>query len=619
MNGVPPRLVIVSVFLIVPYAYEPLASFPTRNNGAHHMAWPSRSGYPKASSLPLTTTTAADYKRGQMPSARDPATTSRIMASVRSRDTKPEKALRRALHFAGLRFLVCPKGVPGRPDVYFPSRGVAVFVDGDYWHGNSWRARGFTSLVEQFSKWANPEFWLQKISGNIARDRRVDADLRAAGIQPLRLWESEVLADLPGCVRRVVAALDHADGRGERLTSIEMFTGAGGLALGLAEAGFDHLAIIEWDKHACASIRGNQRGMPRVAFWPLYEMDVRRFDFKPYADKTSLLAAGVPCQPFSLGGKHAGNRDDRNMFPEVMRAVRDLRPKMVLVENVKGLLRQGFRPYFEYILLQLEMPDIAPGEGEAWEAHKARLLRERAGRDGLRYDTSAQLINCADYGAPQVRQRVFVAAVRRDLGVRWSPLTPTHSADALLYAQWVDGSYWREHKLPVPKTTPPELRDRVRALGAEGRPATKRWRTVRDALRGLPVPAHGQEDLEFTNHVGNPGARSYPGHTGSPYDWPAKTLKAGVHGVPGGENMLRYPNGQVRYFTAREAARVQTFPDEYRFSGAWGECMRQVGNAVPVIVAKIIATAARTLLDSVTSGAGTTGPTEPPESQDGQC
>ena len=84
------------------------------------------------------------------------------------------------------------------------------------------------------------------------------------------------------------------------------------------------------------------------------------------------------------------------------------------------------------------------------------------------------------------------------------------------------------------------------------------------------------------NHRFNPGARSYPGHTGSPWDQPSKTLKAGDHGVPGGENTLRHPNGRVRYFTVREAARLQTFPDGYEFHGSWTETMRQLGNAVPV-------------------------------------
>ncbi|MDR3505254.1 MAG: DNA cytosine methyltransferase, partial [Acidocella sp.] len=90
------------------------------------------------------------------------------------------------------------------------------------------------------------------------------------------------------------------------------------------------------------------------------------------------------------------------------------------------------------------------------------------------------------------------------------------------------------------------------------------------------------------NHNFQAGARSYAGHTGSPYDEPAKTLKAGVHGVPGGENMLARSDGTVRYFTVRESARLQTFPNDFVFHGSWTESMRQIGNAVPVLLAKTI-------------------------------
>jgi DNA (cytosine-5)-methyltransferase 1 len=119
--------------------------------------------------------------------------------------------------------------------------------------------------------------------------------------------------------------------------------------------------------------------------------------------------------------------------------------------------------------------------------------------------------------------------------------------------------------------------------------------TVRDALRDLPDPVL-EDTSEFHNHKFQAGARSYPGHTGSPLDLPAKALKAGDHGVPGGENMMVFPNGALRYFTVREAARLQCFPDGYVFHGAWSETMRQLGNAVPVRLAQVLARSVATAL-----------------------
>jgi DNA (cytosine-5)-methyltransferase 1 len=373
------------------------------------------------------------------------------------------------------------------------------------------------------------------------------------------------------------------------LVSIELFTGAGGLALGTAAAGFHHLAVVELERNACDTLQLNRKLVIPDIHEDIKPVDVHAVNFSYYVNSLDLLAAGVPCQPFSLAGKHRGHRDHRNLFPEVFRAVCQARPKALLIENVKGLTRKSFAPYFEYIQLCLSRPCDAPRDGETWEAHKVRLLSEGhlPPADGLSYWVKPHLVNCADFGVPQKRERVLIVGFRSDLGVEWTAPSPTHSEDALLYAQWVDGSYWKEHSLKQPRV-PEHLRKRVEKLRlAESPPPHKRWRTVRDAIGDLPAPFELREHPEIPNHFSNPGARAYPGHTGSPWDEPAKTLKAGDHGVPGGENMLRHSNGQVRYFTIREAARIQTFPDTYVFAGAWTECLRQLGNAVPVEAARV--------------------------------
>ena len=113
------------------------------------------------------------------------------------------------------------------------------------------------------------------------------------------------------------------------MRSVELFTGAGGLALGLEAAGFRHDVVIESNKYCCDTIRENQaRGFAPLRGWRLYAGDVRRFDFQSIEGEIDLLAGGPPCQPFSIGGKHQGPLDKRDMFPEVARAVRELRPRL---------------------------------------------------------------------------------------------------------------------------------------------------------------------------------------------------------------------------------------------------------------------------------------------------
>jgi DNA (cytosine-5)-methyltransferase 1 len=386
------------------------------------------------------------------------------------------------------------------------------------------------------------------------------------------------------------------------MKTVELFSGAGGLGIGLRNAGFEAAKVVEWDRDCCDTIRGNQRrNNAYVRGWPLVHGDVRAVDFSEYRGKVQLVSGGPPCQPFSLGGKHQAYRDDRDMFPQAIRAVREIAPKAFVFENVKGLTRASFRNYFEYIKLQLTHPEVSRRPEESWESHHARLERHHVSGShlGLRYNVVSRVLNAADYGVPQRRERVFIVGFREDVGVEWCFPNATHSGDALLWDQRIGGEYWDRHHISrrnaIPEGSP---EDDIRGLGE--RPQLKPWRTVRDAICDLPDPeADPEGSLRFHNHRFQPGARAYPGHTGSPLDQPAKTLKAGDHGVPGGENMLRKPSGEVRYFTVRESARLQTFPDSYRFHGCWTEAMRQIGNAVPVTLATVVGNAVRSRLEAL--------------------
>lgn len=387
-----------------------------------------------------------------------------------------------------------------------------------------------------------------------------------------------------------------APDRAEAGTSIELFTGGGGLALAMHGAGFRHLLAVELERRACATLRANiardyyaDSLLPAELDdpWPLIEGDVREVDFSPWEGRVDVIAGGVPCQPWSLGGVHRGFDDTRNLWPELFRSVREVRPRAIIAENVKGLLRPSFKPYYDYILHELAAPFEQRVDGEEWRDHDKRLikaLKTDAADPTERYDVFYQLVNAADYGVPQQRWRVFVVALRRDLGLGgWQFPYATHSERSLWHAQ-NSGDYWDDHALDprggfAPDVTAPP--DRL-----------KRWRTLRDALRDVPEPTGDWiEHPDWVHHVGWPGARIYAGHTPNELDKPAKTVKAGVHGVPGGESVLRRDDGAIRYLTVREVARIMTFPDDWRLSGPRGEQMRQLGNAVPVDLGAVVANA----------------------------
>lgn len=369
---------------------------------------------------------------------------------------------------------------------------------------------------------------------------------------------------------------------------LNLFAGAGGLAVGLHQAGFGPLHLYDHDKHACATLKYNIKSNTPTISGKVLEQDLTQYNWSCIDRSVRILAAGVPCQPFSLAGKHYADLDDRNLFPIVLRAIQELQPVAFLLENVRGILRDSCQEYFEYLLRYLEFPALQPHSHELWPDHDKRLKNHRRSASYQPvYRVSWKLLEAADYGVPQMRQRVFIVGTCYDLPIYKFP-KQTHSKHALIESQ-LQGTYWEARDLPK-SATPPLNKAPTADLGLDP------WVTVRDAISDLPEPSQSQ-DQSWMNHWHIGGARSYHGHTGSAIDWPSKTIKAGVHGVPGGENTMIDHDGHIRYYTLREAARIQSFPDSHYFEGARLHVTRQIGNAVPSLLAKAVLASLSQLLN----------------------
>ena len=176
-----------------------------------------------------------------------------------------------------------------------------------------------------------------------------------------------------------------------KLQSVEMCAGAGGQALGLEQAGFNHAALVEIEKHCCNTLALNR---PQ---WNVLNKDLAEFDGRPYAG-VDLLAGGLPCPPFSVAGKQLGKKDERNLFPEAVRLVEEIRPKAVMIENVRGLLGAVFTDYRQHLSTQLH---------------------------NLGYQTDWHLFNASDFGVPQLRPRVVFVAIQKDLWPKFRWPMPT--------------------------------------------------------------------------------------------------------------------------------------------------------------------------------------------------
>lgn len=210
--------------------------------------------------------------------------------------------------------------------------------------------------------------------------------------------------------------------------SIEICAGAGGQALGLEMAGFEHSALVEIEPPACATLRLNR---PQ---WNVIEGDVKAFSASKYKG-IDLVAGGVPCPPFSKAGKQLGKDDERDLFPEAVRLVRECRPRAVMLENVRGFLDAVFDDY------------------------RGKLANQLA---SLGYVTDWKLLNASDYGVPQLRPRVIVVAVKKDAAEFFSWPRPSARAatptvgealyDLMSERGWRGASAWRERASDIAPT-----------------------------------------------------------------------------------------------------------------------------------------------------------------------
>ncbi len=321
-----------------------------------------------------------------------------------------------------------------------------------------------------------------------------------------------------------------------RYHSIELFAGAGGLALGMEKAGFSHVLLNEIDHDACATLRHNRPG------WKIAEQDIREISFKRFAGKVDFLSGGFPCQAFSYAGKQGGFTDTRGtLFFELARAVQEIQPFVFLGENVRGL--------------------TAHDDGRTLETIK-NVIKE------LGYTLiEPQVLRAIKYQVPQKRERLFLVAIRNDIAgnacFHWP--SPYHRIMTLRDAFFKGTLY----NTDVPASEGQKYPSRKQAV-MELVPMGGYW-------RDLPL------DIQ-REYMGGSFALE-GGKTGMArrlsLDEPSLTLTC----APAQKQTERCHPTETRPLTVREYARIQTFPDEWKFGGALSSQYKQIGNAVPVNLA----------------------------------
>jgi len=309
------------------------------------------------------------------------------MRKVRSRDTVPEVAFRKALWVNGLRYRICSSKLPGKPDIVLPSRRLAIFIDGDFWHGGQWSHRNLPSLEDQFQKTKSKSYWLKKIRKNMDRDCSATAALLEEGWDVIRLWESEIRKDMEGCIRMTLETVRKGAKPDTfavlpRRTFAEFFAGIGLMRLGLETQGWSiaYANDIDTQKYEMYKTHFEDADKHyRVA-------DIHKVSSRSIPTVT-LATASFPCNDLSLAGarKGLGGKQSSSFwgFVRILEQMSRRRPPIVLLENVTGFLTSSKGRDFRDAMLALNR---------------------------LGYDVDAFILDAARF-VPQSRQRLFVVGI----------------------------------------------------------------------------------------------------------------------------------------------------------------------------------------------------------------
>lgn len=351
----------------------------------------------------------------------------------------------------------------------------------------------------------------------------------------------------------------------------DLFGGAGGATCGLLEAGYDVHAFERWDVAADTHDKNHDR--------PTHRIDL--MERIPAGPPPALMWGSPPCQPFSAAGDQLGGFDDRDCIPGFMRAVEHHRPPVVIMENVKGLSFEKHWLYVDTVLFdQLRM---------------------------LGYRAEWKVLDCADYGVPQNRER-FILIARRDGGRIVWPM-PTHTAgDSLFLQRWVtmaDALGWGHTEVPSPVV----ITARNRQTGADvlrGSSWRHDWWQDEMAASRVLLDTHRDQRDDGSTQTRDPHSAPAPALTAKAggqwtLERPATSIACDPRVAPpghkgDGEDAPRQMDGAIR-LTVEQAARLQDFPDGYRFTGTKTAQFTQIGNAVPRTLARVLAEANRPLLD----------------------